>query len=542
MDKVDHSIPITLTNWLIALSPIIILFILLMVTNMSSYISGLIALSIGGVMSYAVFQAPIDNIGVALGKGAWDALAILLIVWSALLMYQIIRHAGAFDAIRSGVQKFSKNNLFLVLAFGWVFASFLQGVAGFGAPIAIVAPLLIGIGVKPIYAVIIPLISINWAKLFGSLGTSWEATIGIVNLESIALTVLFISLMLWIADITGGLMIAWLFGKGKAIKEALPAILILTLVQGGGQVIVSQFNPVLATFIPSIAAMGVVVLLSRWKRYSEPTSIEEDSPILDFEEDDSEQNPYDLSLYEALTPYLVLTVLTVVALGIPSISNFLEQVSFGFSFPEVSTGLDFTTEAVESYSPITIFTHPGFYLFVSSLFAYFWFKSKGAYQEENTLSSIGKDLYSDAIGATLSILIFLMMSAVLEHSGQNSVLAMGIAAVAPPPAVYAGVSTWIGVLGALMTSSSTSSNILFSSLHGSVVQTMSELSINQVIASQSAGGAIGNAIAPANVVVGASTAGIGKDETSQIYKIGFIFTLITGILITALSVLLYFLQ
>jgi len=539
---VDHSIPITLTNWLIALSPIIILFILLMVTNMSSYISGLIALSIGGVMSYAVFQAPIDNIGVALGKGAWDALAILLIVWSALLMYQIIRHAGAFDAIRSGVQKFSKNNLFLVLAFGWVFASFLQGVAGFGAPIAIVAPLLIGIGVKPIYAVIIPLISINWAKLFGSLGTSWEATIGIVNLESIALTVLFISLMLWIADITGGLMIAWLFGKGKAIKEALPAILILTLVQGGGQVIVSQFNPVLATFIPSIAAMGVVVLLSRWKRYSEPTSIEEDSPILDFEEDDSEQNPYDLSLYEALTPYLVLTVLTVVALGIPSISNFLEQVSFGFSFPEVSTGLDFTTEAVESYSPITIFTHPGFYLFVSSLFAYFWFKSKGAYQEENTLSSIGKDLYSDAIGATLSILIFLMMSAVLEHSGQNSVLAMGIAAVAPPPAVYAGVSTWIGVLGALMTSSSTSSNILFSSLHGSVVQTMSELSINQVIASQSAGGAIGNAIAPANVVVGASTAGIGKDETSQIYKIGFIFTLITGILITALSVLLYFLQ
>lgn len=538
----DHSIPITLTNWLIALSPIIILFILLMVTNMSSYISGLIALSIGGVMSYAVFQAPIDNIGVALGKGAWDALAILLIVWSALLMYQIIRHAGAFDAIRSGVQKFSKNNLFLVLAFGWVFASFLQGVAGFGAPIAIVAPLLIGIGVKPIYAVIIPLISINWAKLFGSLGTSWEATIGIVNLESIALTVLFISLMLWIADITGGLMIAWLFGKGKAIKEALPAILILTLVQGGGQVIVSQFNPVLATFIPSIAAMGVVVLLSRWKRYSEPTSIEEDSPILDFEEDDSEQNPYDLSLYEALTPYLVLTVLTVVALGIPSISNFLEQVSFGFSFPEVSTGLDFTTEAVESYSPITIFTHPGFYLFVSSLFAYFWFKSKGAYQEENTLSSIGKDLYSDAIGATLSILIFLMMSAVLEHSGQNSVLAMGIAAVAPPPAVYAGVSTWIGVLGALMTSSSTSSNILFSSLHGSVVQTMSELSINQVIASQSAGGAIGNAIAPANVVVGASTAGIGKDETSQIYKIGFIFTLITGILITALSVLLYFLQ
>jgi lactate permease len=59
---------------------------------------------------------------------------------------------------------FSRNELFLVLAIGWVFASFFQGIASFGAPVAVTAPLLIGIGVRPVYAVIIPLIAHVWAK------------------------------------------------------------------------------------------------------------------------------------------------------------------------------------------------------------------------------------------------------------------------------------------------------------------------------------------------------------------------------------------
>lgn len=109
-------------------------------------------------------------------------------VWPALLLYQVTKHAGAFEAIRLGIQEHSRNRLFLVLAFGWVFASFLQGIAGFGAPIAIVAPLLIGLGVRPIMAVVIPLIGHAWANMFGTLAVSWHATRLVVDLQDAPLT------------------------------------------------------------------------------------------------------------------------------------------------------------------------------------------------------------------------------------------------------------------------------------------------------------------------------------------------------------------
>lgn len=90
-------------------------------------------------------------------------------MWPALLLYRVGDRAGAFVALREGIERFSRNELFLVLAFGWVFASFLQGIAGFGVPIAVVTPLLLALGVRPIYAVLIPLIGHAWANMFGTL-------------------------------------------------------------------------------------------------------------------------------------------------------------------------------------------------------------------------------------------------------------------------------------------------------------------------------------------------------------------------------------
>jgi lactate permease len=86
-----------------------------------------------------------------------------------------------------GILRFSQNRLFLVLAFGWVLASFLQGIAGFGTPIAVVAPLLLAIGVKPVYAVVIPLIGHAWANMFGTLAVGWLATLQVVDLENPAI-------------------------------------------------------------------------------------------------------------------------------------------------------------------------------------------------------------------------------------------------------------------------------------------------------------------------------------------------------------------
>jgi lactate permease len=141
---------------------------------------------------------------VASAKGVWDAIFILFVVWPALLLYQVTDQAGGYDALRQGITRFSRNDLFVIIALGWVFSSFLQSIAGFGTTIAIVAPLLVAFGVLPVYAVVIPLIAHLWAKFFGTLGVSWFATLAVVDLANPAATAFQSGLLLTIPCVLGG--------------------------------------------------------------------------------------------------------------------------------------------------------------------------------------------------------------------------------------------------------------------------------------------------------------------------------------------------
>lgn len=530
----DHQLPITILYWLVALLPLAALLVMLVLLKWPAPVAGGVALGIALAASFLLYRAPMQAALVGIGKGAWDAFFILLVVWPALLLYQVTKKAGAFKAIRKGLLEHSQNYLFLVLAFGWVFASFLQGITGFGAPIAVVAPLLIGLGVKPVLAVVIPLIGHAWGNIFGTLAVAWLATINIVDLESQAQTAFYTALLLWIPNLVAGLMICWLFAKWKGIKEGIWAVLIISLIHGGGQLALTQINPALSNFIPAIVALGALFLLAKWPRYSEKAGLEEETDILEDTEEEGEEAH--LSLHEAFMPYYVLTGLSLLLLGIPAIQQFLSQLAWGIPFPGSETGYGFAIGAEEAYSPIEPLTHPGVYLLIASAFGYFWFKSKGVY-ETSALKEIGGDIWDDGANASLAILAFLTMSQVLEHSGQTTVLALGIGEFSPP-AVYVALASLIGIAGSFMTSSSTSSNILFSSLHENVANSLDGLSVTHAIAAQSAGAAIGNSIAPSNVILGVSTAGI-KGQESEVFKPTIVFCAISGILVSAVSVLLH---
>lgn len=242
----ESTPPVDLFHWSTAVLPLILLLIMLVALRWSGPVSGWIATGTAAIIAFFVFRAPLDNIAIGFGKGLWEAFFILLVVWPALLLYQITNVSGAFSVIREGMKEHSRNYLLLILGFGWVFASFLQGISGFGAPIAIVAPLLVGIGVKPVMAVVIPLIGHSWANTFGTLAVAWFATKNAVSIENEAATLLFSGILLWIPNLIAGLMICWLFAKGKGVKEGLPAVLLISLIHGGGQLVLTQINPALS--------------------------------------------------------------------------------------------------------------------------------------------------------------------------------------------------------------------------------------------------------------------------------------------------------
>lgn len=518
----NSQIPVDVWRWLLALAPILVLLALLVFARWKAAQAGPIGMFVAALIALFAFQTPPETLAVAGGKGVWDAIFILYVIWPALLLYLVSKRAGAFDALRQGITAFSKNELFLVLAFGWIFATFLQGIAGFGAPIAVVAPLLLALGVKPVFAVAIPLIGHAWANMFGTLGVSWLATTRVVDLQNPDATAFQTALLLWIPNLLAGFFIAWLYGKGPAVQHAWPLVLIVSLIHGGGQLALSQWNPVLANFIPATIAVAALYPLSRWKRYAEQPEDVQDRPAMRGErggEDQKEREPI-MGLAMALVPYIVLTLLTVVVLVIPAVEAFLSRLEVGLPFPSAGTGLGLTNEAERPYSPFSPLTHPGTFLLISSLIAWLVYRARGYYgqwAQREQQKGFWAEMQNNAVPASLSVVTFLVASQILAHSGQTQVLALGISEVAPAP-VYAALASVIGILGAFMTSSNTASNILFAPLHDTVAASETGLTQSSVIAAQSVGGATGNAIAPANIVLGTGTTGANSKEGEVLLK------------------------
>ena len=205
------QVPVDVLHWLLASLPILVLAFLLVQLRWTGQQAGSAGIFVAAAVAYFFFRTPLETLAVAGAKGVWDALFILIVIWPALLLHEVTNQAGGYEALRQGITRMSRNELFIVVALGWVFASFLQGVAGFGTPIAIVAPLLVAVGVRPVYAVAIPIIAHIWAKFFGTLGTGWFATLQVVELDeaTIRATAYQSALLMIIQAVLGGFTVVW---------------------------------------------------------------------------------------------------------------------------------------------------------------------------------------------------------------------------------------------------------------------------------------------------------------------------------------------
>lgn len=568
------ELPVDILHFAVALAPVVVLLVLLAWRGWSASKAGPVGLAVGLATAAFVFDAPLGTLATGLGAGLWDAVFVLLVVWTALLLYRVTSAAGGFAALRQGIEDVSSNRLFLVMAFGWVFASFLQGVAGFGVPVAVVAPMLVALGLKPVPAVVIPLIGHAWANTFGTLGVAWIAIEQVIDLEDPSDAALQAAVLLWIPNLLGGVAIAWVFGRWDAVRSAWPLVLAVSLVQGGGQLLVVTFNPVLAAFASSAAALAVLYPLARWRRYAEADEEVEDTPVLEDdagevgeasdetgEGDDSETMPFRWSLL----PYVVLTLTAVLALGVPPIQEALESVEVGPGFSATTTGYGVERSTDDLDSPLTPLTHPATFLLAAAAVAWFAYSRKGFYpsdlsgagaggggedddggggeeagedghREGEGRQSIWRATVSDGMPASIAIAAFLVLAKLLDVSGQTEVLALGLAEVIPA-VVYLGVANLVGVLGAFMTGSNTSSNVLFADLQQGVASS-NGLSESTVVAAQTTGGAVGNVVAPANIVLGTATTHGGAGSEGAVLRRTLPWTAVTSAAVGAATLAL----
>ncbi len=507
--------PVTIALWIGALVPMAALLILMVFCKWGAVKAAPVGLVLALGLGLWLFRADGELLVLESCKGLWSTLPVLAVIFPAILLYEVSSQAGAFQAFQAGLSRLLPNELLRVLMLAWVFPSFLQGISGFGVPVAVGAPLLIGIGVVPLWAVILPPIGHSWGNTFGTLAIAWDALSSAADLGAdpvlSAQTALWATALIWLWNLACGVCICLFYGGGRALKKGLPAVLIISLIQGGGQMAVAQVNTTLACFLPCCLALAAGLLLGRSRLYRESWSIPE-SRIMRRERKIEAQAS--MSLHQAFLPYYVMTGVALLVLLIGPLNAFLSQWSIGFSFPETRTGYGFVNAAVERYSPITPLTNAGLFLLLAAGAGWLYYRRAGILPKGRL--GIWSRTWRKAVPSGAAITCFIVMSRVMSGTGQTDVLARGIAQALGE--VYVLFVPLVGMLGSFMTSSNMSSNALFANFQ---MTTASLLGVSQaaVLGAQTAGGAIGSVLCPGNIVLGTTTAGIMGQEGSVLRKL-----------------------
>jgi len=498
--------------FLLALAPIFIILALMVGFRWSAARSGAVGYLSASVIAIAFFGAGPQLLAVAHGKALLLTIDVLYIIWMAFLLFRIADEAGAIKIIGGALPQLTSDRGMQALIMGWVFASFLQGVGGFGVPVAVIAPLMVGLGFTPLSAVVIPSVGHSWAMTFGSLGSSFNAMLAATGLSWQTLAAPT-AIFLGIAGISAGFMVAHAAGGWAAIRRLFMPALLIGTVMGAAQYLGATLGFWhIGAFLGSLAGLLIAFPLARRYRgvQNHPKEIDTRQLVI------------------AASGYVALIVITLCVQLIPSVHAVLGKVIFSLDFPEIRTSLGVVTPAGAGRA-IPIFRHAGALLLYASILSYWIYHRAGSYTS-GAGQRILHGTITRVISSSVGIASMVAMAVIMQHAGMTEILARGLATGVGQ--YFPLAAPWIGALGAFMTGSNTNSNVVFAALQMRTAELLG-YSVAVILAAQTSGGALGSVIAPTKIVVGASTGGMAGKEGEVMRKmLGY-----TGVLIAIVSVL-----
>ncbi len=471
-----------LLDWLFALLPLFLMVALMVSRRWSAARAGPAGWLATVVVAAWHFRAGAHTLTVAHVRSFFLAVDVLMIVWAAFLLYRVTDEAGVIRTLARALPALTADRGMQALLIGWAFASFLQGVGGFGVPVVVTAPILLGLGFAPLTAVLVPSIGHSWSVTFGSLASSFQALITASGLPASALAAETAGLLA-LAGLACGWMVARIAGgPGSGRRLALP-ILILAVVMG-----LTQYGLAtcglwgIAGFGGGLAGLGAGIVVARVASGGRgPVA----APV----------PPRQIVL--ALAGYAALVVVTLAVQFIAPLRSLLGVWTIGAPLAATETGRGFAIAAGEA-GPIVILRHAGAVLTYASLLAYVVYWRAGCYAP-GAPARILAGTARTVLPATVGIVSMVAMAAVMGQSGMTDVLARGLAQ--GMGLVFPLVSPWIGALGAFVSGSNTNSNLLFVPLQSRTAELLG-LPAARILAAQTAGGAIGSVASPAKVIVG----------------------------------------
>lgn len=489
------------------------LLVTIIAFRLSAPLAGTIALIVAGASGLFFFGGNGFLLLVASAKGLSLSLFVLLILWSALFLYNLMQHLGCIDIIARSVIQISKSRLGQALLIGWAFSGFIEGIAGFGVAVAVLAPLMLALGFSPVTAAAIVLVGHSWAVTFGAMGSAYytiQLATGIPSSDIGPVMAALFTLPIFAT----GLCVAHIEGGWPSLRGNISAIMAAGAIMSVCVWLTTLLDAAqIASIVAGLAGCVVIWMLSKTSLLREEPN--QDLPPGTF------LPPNRFSFHMAFLPYYILIFLTFLS-QVPMIEQATDHLYWGFDFPGLKTSLGYVVPPVRDYAKIRLLGHPAPLILASIIVSALVFRWTGHWKRGTALDALKSTSRQCAV-ASLGIVAMVMMALIMNDTGMTSVLAIGIANATGP--LFPIFSPYIGVLGCFMTGSNTNSNVMFGALQ---VETAKSLGISPLIIAsiQSIGGSIGSSIAPAKVLVGAGAVGLGGREGDIMRKtLGYCLTI-----------------
>lgn len=251
------------TTWLLAVAPLALLVVLVLWGRLSTPVNAMLTLAVAIGLAAGVFGADAIGLAVGMGKGLWTGAWILGVVWTALLLHRSCQRMG-LDGLGGSLSRILRRPVENILIAAWIFPSFVQGVAGFGTPVVVSAPLLVSMGVRPVLAVALPLVGYHWSVGFGSVGSSFyvgalTAQLGPVGTDRYAAIA---SLLLGLNALLAGVLVALMYGGWRGLRDGWRLLLLAGPAMAGVQAAVVRLEPGVGALAGGTAGLLVVAALA----------------------------------------------------------------------------------------------------------------------------------------------------------------------------------------------------------------------------------------------------------------------------------------
>ncbi len=532
---------------IVALLPLLTFFILLAVVKTRAHVAGAFALLMALLVGIVAFQMPA---GLALLSatqgGVFGAFPVLWIVIMAVWLYQVTVLSGRFEDLRRVFDVIGKGDVRLqAVLIAFCFGGLLEALAGFGAPVAITATMLLALGLPPLRAAAAVLVANTAPVAFGAMAIPITTAAGLTGLHATDIASIVGRQAPLLATIVPLILLFILDGR-KGLKDCWPAALVVGFAFAIAQFLCSNyFSYELTDIVASLAGLGAAVLFFRvWtpkgstearERLSvAAAAVEKEAAItgggshrattLTSTPDTAADRLTPMRTWLALFPYFLVIVVFGIAklwkLGV-NVPAFLASTDIKIPWPILHDAL-VNAEGKPVSSTIYSFqwlSTPGTLLLLTGLIVatvYSKYNENGRYNITvgNAVKEIWNTIYRMR-WAGLTIITVLALAYVMNFSGQTISIGTWLAGTGT---FFAFLSPVLGWIGTAVTGSDTSANALFAKLQ-QTAGLKAGIDPNLLVAGNTSGGVVGKLISPQNLAIAASAVNLEGKESVILRKV-----------------------